>query len=97
MNVYPKKMLKNLNITNGLIFSQRVMLELTKHGFSREKAYTIVQKNAQNSWKKNISLYESLSKDTLINKKISNKDLKKMFDINYHTKKIDFIFNRVFK
>ena len=97
MNVYPKKMLKNLNITNGLIFSQRVMLELTKHGFSREKAYTIVQKNAQNSWKKNISLYESLSKDTLINKKISNKDLKKMFDINYHTKKIDFIFNRVFE
>ena len=97
MNVYPKKMLKNLNITNGLIFSQRVMLELTKHGFSREKAYTIVQKNARNSWKKNISLYESLSKDTLINKKVSNKDLKKMFDINYHTKKIDFIFNRVFK
>ena len=47
-----KKMLKNLNITNGLIFSQRVMLELTKHGFSREKAYTIAQRNAQNSWKK---------------------------------------------
>ena len=47
--------------------------------------------------KKNVSLYESLSKDTLINKKVSNKDLKKMFDINYHTKKIDFIFNRVFK
>ena len=88
---------KNLNITNGLIFSQRVLLELTKHGFSREKAYTIVQKNARNSWKKNISLYESLFKDTLINKKISNKDLKKMFDINYYTKKIDFIFNRVFK
>ena len=97
MNVYPKKMLENLNITNGLIFSQRVMLELTKHGFSREKAYTIVQKNAQNSWKKNISLYESLSKDTMINKKISNKNLKKMFDINYHTKKVDFIFKRIFK
>ena len=40
MNVYPKKMLKNLNITNGLIFSQRVMLELTNYGFTREKAYT---------------------------------------------------------
>ena len=53
------------------------MLELTKHGFSREKAYKIVQKNAQNSWKKNISFYESLTKDSLINKKISNKELKK--------------------
>ena len=77
MNVYPKKMLQNLNITKGLIFSQRVMLELTKYGFSREKAYTIVQKNAQNSWKKNMSLYESLVNDNLVNKKISNKDLKK--------------------
>ena len=97
MNVYPKKMLKNLNITNGLIFSQRVMLELTKCGFSREKAYKIVQKNAQKSWKKNMPLYECLVNDTLINKKISNKSLKKMFDLNYHTKKINIIFNRVFK
>ena len=97
MNVYPKKMLENLNITKGLIFSQRVMIELTKHGFSREKAYFLVQKNAQNAWKKNMSLYESLTKDSLINKKISNKDLLKMFDIAYHTKKIDLIFKRVFK
>ena len=60
MNVYPKKMIKNLEITNGLIFSQRIMLELTKFGFSREKAYSIVQKNAQKSWKKNMNLYECL-------------------------------------
>ena len=97
MNVYPKKMLKNLNITNGIIFSQRVMLELTKHGFSREKAYAIVQKNVQNSLKKNISLYESLSNDPLINDKISNNDLAGMFDLNYHIKKINIIFKRVFK
>ena len=97
INVYPKKMLENLNITNGLIFSQRVMLELTKRGASREKAYGVVQKNVQNSWKKNISFYESLTKDSLINKKISNKDLVKMFDINYHTKRINVIYKRVFK
>ena len=97
MNVYPKKMLKNLNITNGLIFSQRVMLELTKKGFSREKAYMIVQKNAQESWKKNISFYDSLAKDSLINKKISNKELIKMFDLNYHTKKINVIYRLLFK
>ena len=97
MNVYPKKMLKNLDITKGLIFSQKVMIELTKRGFSREKAYSLVQKNAQNAWTTNISFYESLSKDSLINKKISNKDLMKMFDTNYHTKKIDVIYKRVFK
>ena len=97
MNVYPKKMLENLSLTKGLIFSQRVMIELTKFGISREKAYLIVQKNAQKAWKKNMSLYESLSKDSLINKKISNKDLNKMFDINYHTRKINQIYKRVFK
>jgi adenylosuccinate lyase len=95
MNVYPQKMLRNLNITNGMIFSQRVMLELTKYGFSREQAYKIVQSNAQNSWNKNISLYESLTKDLMINKKISNNDLKKMFNLNYHMKKINIIFKRV--
>ena len=97
MNVYPKRMLKNLNITNGLIFSQRVMLELTKNGFSREKAYSLVQKHAQDSWDKNISFYESLRKDRLINKNISNKNLLKMFDLSYHTKKVNIIFKRVFK
>jgi len=97
INVYPKKMLKNLNITKGLIFSQRVMIELTKHGFSREKAYELVQKNAQKAWSKNITFYESLSKDSLINKKISNKDLMKMFDMSYHTKRINLIYKRVFK
>ena len=97
MNVYPKKMLENLNITKGLIFSQRVMIELTKHGFSREKAYLLVQRNAQKSWVKNVSFYESLTKDSLINKKISNKELVKMFDINYHTKRINIIYKRVFK
>jgi len=97
MTVYPKKMLENLNLSNGIIFSQRVMLELTKHGFTREKAYKIVQKNAQNSHNRNISFYDSLMNDSLINKNISNKDLRKMFDLEYHTRKINIIFNRVFK
>jgi len=97
MNIYPKRMLENLNLTKGLIFSQRVMLELIKHGFSREKAYTIVQKNAQKSWKKNTPLYENLINDVSINKKISNKELSKMFEIDHYTKKINIIFKRVFK
>ena len=97
MNVYPKKMLKNLNISKGLVYSQRVMIELTKHGFSREKAYRLVQKNARKAWANNMSFYETLLKDSLINKKISNKDLSKMFDLKYHTKKIDLIYRRVFR
>ena len=97
MHVYPKKMLKNLNITNGLIFSQRIMLELVKLGFSREKAYEIIQKHSQKSWKNNIHLYECLIKDKMVINKISVINLKKMFDLNYHTKKINVIFKRIFK
>ena len=55
LNIYPKKMQKNLNITNGIFFSQRVLLELTNTGFSREEAYQIVQKNALSSWKTDTS------------------------------------------
>ena len=97
MNVYPKKMLDNLNITKGQIFSQRVMIELTKNGFSKDYSYKIVQKHSKIAWSKNISLLESLKSDEKISSKIDDKKLKKIFDLNYHIKKIDLIFNRVFK
>ena len=96
MNIYPKKMLKNLNLTKGLIFSQRVMLELTKKGFSREYSYKVVQKHSTNALKKNISLLDSLKNDKKICGYFDNKKLEKIFDLNYHTKKIGLIFNRVF-
>ena len=96
MNIYPKKMLKNLNLTKGLIFSQRVMLELTKKGFSREYSYKVVQKHSTNALKKNISLLDSLKNDKKIYGYFDNKKLEKIFDLNYHTKKIGLIFNRVF-
>ena len=96
MNVYPKRMINNLKLTKGLIFSQQVMLELTKNGFSREQAYKITQKHAKYSWTKNISLLESLSKDNNLTKKINPQKLRKIFDLNYHTKKINYIFKRVF-
>jgi len=96
MNIYPKKMLKNLNLTKGLIFSQRVMLELTKKGFSREYSYKVVQKHSTNAQKKNISLLDSLKNDKKIYGYFDNKKLEKIFDLNYHTRKIGLIFNRVF-
>ena len=94
LNVFPKKMQRNLNITNGIFFSQRVLLELTNCGFSREEAYKIVQKNAFNAWKKNSTFLSNIISDKRITDKISVNKLKKLFNYSYHTKKINIIFNR---
>ena len=97
LNIFPKKMQKNLNITNGVFFSQRVLLELTNVGFTREEAYKIVQKNAMNSWKNNSSFFKNVILDKKITNKIPVNKIKKLFDFSYHTKKIDIIFRRCLK
>ena len=97
LNIYPKKMLKNLNITNGIFFSQRVLLELTAIGFSRELAYKLVQKNAMIAWKENSSFLSKILSDKKITSKIPVNKLKKLFDFGYHTKKINIIFKRSLK
>ena len=97
LNIYPKKMIKNLNITNGIFFSQRILLELTNVGFTREEAYKIVQKNAMNAWKQNSSFLNNIISDRKITNKIPVNKLKKLFDFSYHTKKINIIFNRSLK
>ena len=97
LNIYPKNMKKNLNLTNGLYFSQRVLLELTSSGFTREQAYSIVQKNAMKTWKNNTSFLGNLSKDQKVIKKIPVNKLKKLFDLGYHSKKINIIFKRALK
>ena len=97
LNIYPKNMKKNLDITNGIFFSQRVLLEMTSVGFSREEAYRIVQKNALISWKENTSFYNKIISDKKIVSKIPVNKLKKLFNFSYHTKKINIIFNRSLK
>ena len=97
LNIYPKKMQNNLNLTNGIFFSQRVLLELTNVGFTREEAYRIVQKNALNAWKENTSFYNKILSDKKINNKISVNKLKKLFNFSYHTKRINIIFSRCLK
>ena len=97
LNVYPKNMRKNLDITNGIFFSQRVLLELTTVGFTREDSYKIVQKNALLAWKENSSFYDKIISDRKITNKIPVNKLKKLFDFGYHTKKIDIIFKRSLK
>ena len=97
LNIYPKNMKKNLNITNGIFFSQRILLELTTVGFSREESYKIVQKNAMEAWKNNTPFYEKIISDKKIVNKIPVNKIKKLFDFSYHTKKIDIIFKRSLK
>ena len=94
LNIYPKNMKKNLDITNGIFFSQRVLLELTTVGFTREDSYKIVQKNAMKAWKENSSFYEKIVSDKKITNKIPVNKLKKLFNFSYHTKKINIIFKR---
>ncbi len=96
MVVYPKKMLSNLNITKGLIFSQEVILELTKSGIPREKAYRIVQKHAKQSFSRNIDLIDLIKKDKLINSKIPINKMKNIFNYSKHFKHVNYIFRRVF-
>ena len=97
LNIYPKNMKKNLDITNGIFFSQRVLLELTTVGFTREESYKIVQKNAMQAWKENSSFYDQIISDKKISSKIPVNKIKKLFDFGYHTKKINIIFNRSLK
>ena len=97
MVVYPKKMLENLNLTHGLVFSQEVMLELTKTGMSREKAYKLVQGHAKNSLANKIDLIELLKKDKIIINKIPIKKIEKIFNYDKHFKNVSYIFKRVFR
>ena len=95
MRVNKDNMKRNIDLTKGIFFSQRVLLELTSRGMRRDKAYRIVQKCAIKSYEKNIPFYDSLLKDRTILDKIPVNILKKLFDFGYHTRKINVIFSRV--
>ena len=97
LNIYPKNMKKNLDLTNGIFFSQRILLELTNVGLTREESYKIVQKNAMASWNSNSSFYEKVKNDKKITNKIPVNKLKKLFNYSYHTRKINIIFQRSLK
>ena len=106
--VYPENMMKNLNLTGGLVFSQRVLLELPKKDVSREDAYKFVQRNAMRVWEdlqqgksalndKGESLYlQHLLSDEELREKLSEDEIRECFDYGYYTKNVDKIFGRVF-
>jgi len=97
MKINSKNMKRNLELTKGLFFSQRVLLELTSKGLKRQAAYKIVQKCAMKSLENNSSFYNALLKDKKIIGKIPVNTLNKLFDFSYHTRKIDVIFKRILK
>jgi adenylosuccinate lyase len=95
LQVYPERMKENLEITKGLIFSQRVMLALIEKGLPREKAYRIVQRNAMKSWKEKVGFHELLKKDTDVSKHLTKSELKSIFDYGYFLRYVDKVFRRV--
>ncbi|MFC1498408.1 adenylosuccinate lyase [Verrucomicrobiota bacterium] len=95
LKVYPKRMMKNLNMTHGLIHSQQVLLLLTDKGFSRETAYRMVQENAMESWETEKDFRTLIEADSEIMKKIKPKDLDKVFDLQAHFVDVDRTFKAV--
>ncbi len=94
--VYPERMLANLYMTHGVIFSQMVLLSLIEKGTTREDAYAVVQKNAMKSWQEGIDFKSLLAQDEIVRKYLNNNDLDSIFNVNNFLKNLDFIFERVF-
>jgi len=93
--VYPKNMILSLSKTNGLIYSQRVLLELMKKGLTREEAYEIIQHCAMQVWKDTSDFKDVLCRDRHVRKYLTANDIDGCFDIKYYTRHRDLIFKRV--
>jgi len=96
--VYPERMQRNLDLMGGLVHSQRVLLALTQAGASREEAYRLVQKSAMSVWESDgaLSLLELLKQDAEVSALLPSEQLEESFDLGYHLKHVDTIFERVF-
>jgi adenylosuccinate lyase len=95
--VYPEAMQKNLDRLGGLIHSQRVLLALTEKGVARDDAYAIVQRNAMKGWRGEGEFLSLLKADKDVAKVLSAHELEALFDLGYHLKHVDTIFERVFE
>ena len=95
LQIYPERMKENLELTKGLVFSQRVMLALIEKGLSREQAYKVVQRNAMKSWKERASFLGLLQSDSDVGQHLSKSELEGIFDYGYFLGHVDEIFERV--
>jgi adenylosuccinate lyase len=94
--VYPERMQENLDHTRGLVHSQRVLLALTQAGVGREDSYRLVQRNAMRAWNGEGTLLDLLKADKDVTKAVPPSQLEGLFDLGYHLKHVDTIFERVF-
>lgn len=94
--VYPENMLRNLNQMKGLVFSQKILLDLTQSGVSRENAYRLVQKNAMKVWEEGKDFQTELLADPEVVGALGETKIRESFDLSYHLKHVDTIFKRVF-
>ena len=94
--VYPENMERNMNQLGGLHNSQRVLLALVEAGSSREDAYRLVQRNAMVTWREGKPFNELLKADADIKTMLTDQRIDELFDLGYHTKRVDEIFDRVF-
>ncbi|MCL2707186.1 MAG: adenylosuccinate lyase [Dehalococcoidia bacterium] len=95
LNVYPQNMLKGLEITRGLVFSQRIMLALIDKGLSRQEAYKLTQRNAMKCWKTGRKFMSLLKSDSEIMQQINPEELDAIFDYYFYTVHVDAIFQRL--
>ena len=97
LKVFEKNMIKNIDKTNGVIFSQRVLLKLVEKGLSREESYDIIQPKAMYSWENKINFKDLLLNDKLIMRYLSKNELDDCFNYKYHVSRLEEIYDRVFK
>jgi adenylosuccinate lyase len=95
LNVYPKNMKKDLELTHGLVFSQRVMLALIDKGCSRQDAYKMTQRNAMRSWETGQEFLKLLQADREIQQTLPEKELLSIFDYGFYLKHVDTVFTRL--
>jgi adenylosuccinate lyase len=95
LQIYPKRMKQNIELTKGLIFSQRVMLALIDKGLSRQKAYELVQRNAMKAWKEDKNFLTLLKADPEVTTTLPPPELEPLFDYNYYLRYVDDIFARL--
>jgi adenylosuccinate lyase len=94
--VYPENMLKNLNLTRGLVFSGQLLLALTQKGVSREDAYAWTQRNAMRVWDEGGEYKELVAKDAYISSRLSPEEIAHVFDVKHYLRNVDKVFARVF-
>lgn len=94
MKVNEERMKKNIDLTKGLVFSQRVLLKLIEKGLTRKEAYDIVQRNALKTWNSEKHFLEYLLEDEEVKKLVTKEELEELFDISYYLKHVDHIFER---